>query len=265
MSSEVEVRVSDTGSGTPVVLLHGGAPGSSGYAGCLEVWEPISGAVAAAGHRVIAWEGAGSGGFRAQESAVLATLDGLGVTHFHVVGHGEAGLLALLIARSVPARVLSCSVIAGHEAAPTGDAPTNLRLAHPPADPRRAQAWHVERLSYSPHHLDDTFLDALAAKAAVDPPAHPHADLLAAKDALYAYARDHGYRVPIMLVWGSHDPLSEVERGLALLDLLASTKAPLSLHVVNRAGHFAFRERPREVLRLLLPFLARSQRSQEGR
>ncbi|WP_157249276.1 alpha/beta fold hydrolase [Nonomuraea typhae] len=263
MSAEVGTRVSDTGPRTAVLLLYGGAPGTSGYTGGPEVWDPVSGAIAAAGHQVIAWDGAGGG--RDAEPAVLATLDGLGVSAFHVVGHGEAGLLALQLARSVPGRVLSCSVIAGHEAAPTGDSPVNLRLAHPPADPRRAQAWHLERLSYTPHHVDDALLDAHAARAATDPPAQPPADLLAAKDALYAYARDHGYRVPIMLVWGSHDPLSEVERGVALLDLLATTTAPLSLHVVNRAGHFVFRERPREVLRLLLPFLARSERSQEVR
>ncbi|MFI6906135.1 alpha/beta fold hydrolase [Nonomuraea sp. NPDC050394] len=244
-----EIREPGTETMAPVLLLHGDS---------VRVWDPISGVVAAAGHRVIAWEGTGNG-HPDEASSVLAALDELGVSAFHVVGHGTGALTALHLARTAPARALSCGVIAGHEAAPTGDAPAGVRLACPPADPRRARAWALERLSYTPHHIDDALLDAAV------PPVAGCSGTLAAKDALYAHARDHGFQVPIMLIWGSHDPLSEVERGVALFDLLASTTAPLSLHVVNRAGHFVFRERPREVLRLLLPFLARSERPREGR
>ncbi|WP_262286327.1 alpha/beta fold hydrolase [Micromonospora sp. MA102] len=267
------VRVSDRGSGPAVVVLHGGDAGRSPYAASLDVWNPLTEMLG--GHRVIALDRPGFGGspatsaadltYAAAERVVLDVVRQLGIDAFHVVGHGEGGLLALQITRNPAVRVLSCAVLAGTEAAPTGDSALNLRLANPPrpSSSRAAQAWALERLSYTPHHigelLDIALAHAAAPAVAADllDDAALHSDLLSAKDALFGYARDTGYSVPISLVWSSDDPLSPVERGVALLNLLASTTAELSLQVVNRVGHFPFRERPDEVARLLLPFFAR--------
>ncbi len=268
------VAYSDTGEGSVVVLLHGGAPGPRPYAASRHVWTPLS-ELLATHHRVLAIDRPGFGDspagdledltYAAAERAVVRVLQELDVSECHVVGHGEGGLLALQIARSMDVSVLSCTVLAGNEAAPTGDSPHPLRLSSPPVPTisRRAQAWVVERLSYTPHHIDDDFLDSLAAHASSASAEHVaglaergerrlRSDLLATKDRLFGYARDVGYAVPITLVWASDDPLSPIERGVALMDLLATTSAPLDLQVVNRAGHFVFRERPHDVAELLL-------------
>ncbi|MBO9524125.1 MAG: alpha/beta hydrolase [Nocardioidaceae bacterium] len=272
-TTPVELAHTDRGSGPVVVLLHGGTTGAAPYAASAALLDPLADLLAT-DHRVVAVDRPGCGaspaetreqlGYRHAEDVVGGLLDRLGIAACHLVGHGEGGLLALLLAQAGSPRVTSCTVIAGHEAAPTGDSPSQLRLAHQPRPvaSRRAQAWTLERLSYTPHHLVDGLLDTLAAQAGSEAgvarttlaEAHTgylRTDLLAAKDRLFGFARDTGYDVPITLVWGTHDPLSPVERGVALMDLLATTRAPLDLQVVNRVGHFPFRERPGEVAELV--------------
>ena len=66
----------------------------------------------------------------------------------------------------------------------------------------------------------------------------------AAKEALFARIRAGGLTTPVMIHWGSDDrsaPL--VPDGLAVYELLDHGAAEVSLCAVNRAGHFAFREK----------------------
>jgi pimeloyl-ACP methyl ester carboxylesterase len=273
------VHLSERGEGSVVVLLHGGQLGTTNYAASADVWTPLVEALSRH-HRVVAVDRPGFGrstvtspedvGYAGQEDLVVSALREIGVTDFHVVGHGEGGLLALHIARREDVHIRSCSVIAGNEAAPTGDAPLDVRLLHPPEpyESVQAQAWFVDRVSYTPHHIDDAFLADLVTHAGRESVAHGRSlvtdadirsELLISKDRLFAYGRDDSYGTPITLVWGSHDPLSSVERGVELMNLLATTHAELSFHLVNRCGHFVFREHPAQTAELLLPFLSRAE------
>ena len=63
------------------------------------------------------------------------------------------------------------------------------------------------------------------------------------------------YRTPTLIHWGRDDPSAPLDpMGLKVFDLLASNFAEVSMHVANRAGHFAFREKRAEFNRLAIGF-----------
>lgn len=66
----------------------------------------------------------------------------------------------------------------------------------------------------------------------------------AAKEALFARIREGGLRTPVLIHWGSDDRSAPLDPdGLAVFSLLNEDAADVTLHAVNGAGHFAFREK----------------------
>ena len=66
----------------------------------------------------------------------------------------------------------------------------------------------------------------------------------AAKEKLFARIRDGGLKTPVLIHWGSDDRSAPLEPdGLAVFNLLKESAAEVTLHAVNGAGHFAFREK----------------------
>ena len=49
---------------------------------------------------------------------------------------------------------------------------------------------------------------------------------------------------PTMLVWGYNAPTAELKRGQALFELIADGSPKSEMHIINRAGHFCYREQP---------------------
>jgi pimeloyl-ACP methyl ester carboxylesterase len=57
-------------------------------------------------------------------------------------------------------------------------------------------------------------------------------------------------------VWGSDDPQAVLDNGLDLYDLFGTCNAKTTrMYVLNRAGHFHFREHPNEFNRVVTDFL----------
>ena len=66
----------------------------------------------------------------------------------------------------------------------------------------------------------------------------------AAKEELFARIREGGLKTPVLIHWGSDDRSAPLEPdGLAVFNLLREGAADVTLHAVNGAGHFAFREK----------------------
>ncbi|UOR01518.1 alpha/beta hydrolase [Leucobacter allii] len=274
------------GSGEHVVLLHGGSAGRSPWAEHAQGWDRVGRRLEASGYRCLAVDRPGHGArpaesiadltFEAECAAVAEVISRHGGSA-HVVGHAEAGIVALLLGRRemqerFGIHVMSCAVVGGYGAEPTGDAPERVVLQHPPAPlwSEASQRWAVRRLTYAGDTCGHDAADRMAAERAraasrllaeSGAAARIAGDLLRAKGEIFAYARDRGYDVPISLIWGMDDPLSEPARAVELMNLLASTSAHLELNLVDRAGHFPHRERPGEVLRLLEGFLSRRGRA----
>jgi pimeloyl-ACP methyl ester carboxylesterase len=117
----VALHVRDTGTGEPVVLLHGWPDDG-------DLWTDQSATLAAAGYRVIAPDlrGFGASGKPAEVAAyaapaqvgdVVGVLDALDVPRAHVVGHDWGAAIAWMTAALAPARVASITALSvGHPA-----------------------------------------------------------------------------------------------------------------------------------------------------
>ena len=110
----LRTRYLEQGDGPPAILLHGASLGSSA-----DVWRRNLGPLAGEGVRVIAYDQPGFGlsddppdwglGFRT--SFILAFMDALGLERTSLVGHSQAGAMAVRLALTHPDRVSGVVVL----------------------------------------------------------------------------------------------------------------------------------------------------------
>lgn len=247
-----------------VLFLHGGVPGLSLYCSGAHLWAEYL-PMAARQRQVAAPDLPGFGdsapagepyGIEAMAQTALGLIAALKLGPCHVVGHDEGGAIAIAMALAAPAALRSITVVASPTAAPSGDSVENITLASPPGPrwSRAAQEWAFRRMSHDPHHVDAALLDrcmecaaAQAHRAAASrTPAEIALDLALsvarAKGRFYTACRDGAFPVPAQLVWGADDPLTSLEHGRVLYDVIARRQRAAHLHVLNRTGNFPFRE-----------------------
>jgi len=255
-------------SDSALVFVHGGVPGVTPYCSGAHIWGAVLERFAAE-RSVVAVDLPGSGGTGLPDGADItmealsrhlrATLDALGVRRCHVIGHDLGGLIALGLANEAPSLFQAVSAVASVAAAPTGDGVENFTLAYPPPPRwgRAAQAWALERISYTHHHIDHPLLAACVAAAGLAP--HREAvrrmaggadaesfvpSLMKAKSGFYEICRQRGIPVPVQIIWGSHDPLGTLDQGMWLYRSVAQAQSASQFHLINRAGALPFREEP---------------------
>ena len=259
----------EKGRGRPVLLVHGGNFGSGESSGNSWSWSANFDALAKRYH-VIALDKLGQGHTANPKKDSDYTMDAV-VQHAHgfirrkglegvnLVGHSRGGYVTARLTLEHPEMVRSCTIIDSNSLAP-GVGLNQVVLANPPgpALSRKCQRWVLERYSYSPHHIDDEWLDTV-----VDigrQPKHKVAvrkmegqrlnarqflpSLRQGKSECFGWIRDRGMRRPTMVVWGYNDPTATLDQGRALFDLIAGTEPRSYMHVINRAGHFSYRENP---------------------
>lgn len=249
------------------LFLHGGSSGATPFCSGAHVWGSVLDSFAAE-RPVIAADLPGSG--RTPALAEVLTIDALGKYAAglvaagdgpcHVVGHDEGGLAALWLALHAPEKLKSITVVASRTAAPAGDGLPVLTLNHPPQPlwSRISQAWVLEQISYSYAHVTPPFLDACLAAAEGE----PHRALVRRRVAdaasrtafaesagrlrtqLFKLYREKGVSCPVQLVWSSHDPLTSLDRGFGMYEIIAKKQPITRFDIINRAGNLPFREEP---------------------
>ncbi|HEX2547394.1 MAG TPA: alpha/beta fold hydrolase, partial [Ramlibacter sp.] len=224
-------------SSTPIVFVHGGTPGITPYCSGAHLWESClpqfarEFAVVAVDLPGFGQTGITSDGLTVDAMArhVRATLRALDIQRCHVVGHDTGGLVALMLACEQPELVAAVTAVSSTAAAPSGDGVDEVALAYPlhPMWQRSSQRVALESISFAHHHVDDALLNACVAAASFP----PHQDALArmaqgahadswipsvmrAKSRLFETCRNAGVPVPTQVVWGTHDPLGTLDRGL---------------------------------------------------
>ena len=251
----------------PVLFLHGGSSGLTPIGGGVHLWGDVLQSFAAE-REVIAPDLPGSGKTPSAEG--VPTIDTLGrhvaslleskKTAAHIVGHDEGGLVALWLALNAPQHLRSITVVASRTAAPAGDGLPVLILNNPPQPlwGRLSQAWVFEQISYSSAHVSEPFLAACVAAAegpaqravierrASDPAARTaFAESVGkTRTQLFKLYREKGVPCPVQLVWGSHDPLTSLDRGFGMYEIIAKKQPITRFDVINRAGNLPFREEP---------------------
>ncbi len=249
--------------GPPVVLIHG-------YTDSARDWVPMLPYVA--GHfRLILVDIRGHGrsgkpesGYRRQDFAgdIRRLLDRLGVQRADIVGHSLGSIIAQTFAACWPARTRRVVLISSTGGPPAGAQPpppqfdfaAQIRGLQEPIDPDSPfmVAWWS-----SPTPVDPEFLRRQRHDAA-GIPLHVWLAVLdqSLSDRALADLAQMLPRIeaPVLLIWGSEDPIMEEPVRRTLRDGLPRAE----IRVFTGLGHNPFWEDPAGVAQLINEFLARS-------
>lgn len=274
---ENRIAYHDSGSGPPVVLLHG-CPFSS------FVWRNVIPTLASAGHRCLAPDLLGLGdtetardadwSLPAQAAMVIGWMDALGVEGAAVVGHDHGGAVAQLLVAQHPERVerLVLSNAEAYDNWPSSDerpfiaatqlpfigravlwawsAPVLFRWAlatgHAVGD-RSALTRELAR-GYVRANLSDPHKRAKTRRflaGQVDPT--NNRATLDALDSLRAFDR------PTLLLWGADDPHFGTQWAHCLAEDIPGVER---VEVLAGVGHLVMEDQPERVAEILIEFLA---------
>ena len=264
------LRYLESGSGHPVIFLHGGSLGSSA-----DVFLRTMPAFAEAGYRALAFDQPGFGlsdvpedhSVSLRRKSVLAFMDALGITSAALIAHSQAGGMAVQIALASPERVTHLVVLGtGTLLPPLEEAKEGLdgaaqqrlerKMAHnePTIEDTRklleANLFHHDLITpeeLALRHARSTGKAFEAFVARADLPAAP-------KDptAVPLWRRLTEVTCPLLLIYGRNDRANAYERALKLKEFAPQ----LDLHITPDCKHLVPWDAQAEVERLTIPFLA---------
>ena len=253
------VRCLEEGSGSPILLVHGGTLGYSA-----ELWRNCLAPLAAAGHRVITYDQPGFGlsdeppefGLRYRQDFIVKLMDALDLQKLLLVGHSQAGGLVVGAALQTPERFSGVVVLGTGSLLPPLATPQ--RDVEPPADsePTLADTKALleanlhRRAVITPQLLTDYHRMSIARnftnarrRAAAGSGKAPGAGVP-------LWQRLGEVSVPLMMIYGANDRASAAERvGLA------RTRYPgIEYHLLENCHHIVQWDQPDAVVHLVLDF-----------
>lgn len=275
----IDTRYFDAGDGPTILLITGGHFGNSTATSPVESWEynflPLS-----QRFRVIAVEKLGQGEtdnprdgdytMQAVSRHLADFVADLDLRDVHLVGQSAGCMPVVVLARDIPERIRSCTLINSSTLAP-GVGMTDVNLAGCPYPPytREGQRWVFERSAFDPGTVTDSFVDD-GYRVMMLPKYHRAVEamqvdglkerlfqprLAQLKNEMLLWLAQGGLKRPTQIVWGCDDRTASVERGIALFRMIAAHERATSLHLINRAGHHPFREHPAHFNALLGSFV----------
>lgn len=262
-AGRVRLHYNEIGAGPPVVCLHGGGPGASGWSNFGQNVPALSAKFRlllvdmpqfGASEKVVIKEGR-----LTYVARVLNDLfDKLGLAKAHFIGNSMGAQTAFKFAIDYPGRIDRLVAMGNGSITQTVFTPRPTegikmiqgfyRGAGPTREKLRSL---IETLVYDASFLTDELLEQRFA-AANDPEAvalwsknpPPNEDIMALLGKV---------QCSTLLVWGVEDRFAPIEGGLAQLKRLKDAR----LHVFAHCGHWAQVEKAREFERLVLDFLGR--------
>jgi pimeloyl-ACP methyl ester carboxylesterase len=224
------------GSGTPVILLHGGL-GHSGN------WGYQLPALLASGYRAVLIDSRGHGrstrdkqpySYDRMASDVLAVMDALHLDKASLVGWSDGACTALVLAAKAPARVAGVFFFACNMD------PSGVKPFEATPTLNRCFARHAKdyaQLSATPEHFKD-FVDAVTRMQQTQPD--------------FSVGDLAQISVPVVIVHSEHDEFIKREHA----EYLARSIPNAELVVLNGVSHFAPLQRPEQFNSAVLSFLA---------
>ena len=261
----VKLHINDVGAGDPVICLHGGGPGASGWSNFKQNVPAIS-----ARYRMILVDmpnfGASDlvvsdkGRLTVCAEAVDAMMGELGIERAHFIGNSIGAQSALRLAIDRPERVHRL-VAMGNNAFQHGffmPRPSEgIRMItdyYDAAGPTLEKMRRLVRaLVYDPALVDeDTVRERYQASARPEAVAlwtrnHPRRE-----DISHLL---HKVACPVLFVWGIEDRFSSIDSGLTMVKMCRNAE----MHVFPRCGHWAQVEHAAAFNDLALAFLGRGE------
>ncbi|MCW2986785.1 MAG: hypothetical protein JWR63_4355 [Conexibacter sp.] len=262
----------EQGSGPPVVLVYGGNFGSPAFGGgcCAMCWDDTLQRLAKT-NRVITYDRPGNGYTEAPHrdedftmefvvDHLIAFLEAIDAGPVHLIGHSRGGFLTTRATLRRQDLVTSLTIVTSGTLGP-GVGMNAVGLAGNPHSPFSFEGmkWGYEKYSYDPSHVTDAwirpFVDHMEAEPYLTMMERITAGRLIERYFIPELARDKRETLrwledgqlqrPAQIVWSLTDPTVPVALGYTLFDIVARHEARLTLNVIDKSGHFPYREHPR--------------------
>jgi pimeloyl-ACP methyl ester carboxylesterase len=254
----LQTRYFDEGSGKPVLLLHGAAPGTSA-----EVYAPNIGPLVARGLRVLALDMPGWGLTDAPKDHSVAYrrehvarfIDALGLEKVTVVGHSMAGGLVMQLAFQRPERLDGIVILGSGTILP----PLPDKVASPPVhDTDHEPTPEDIRHELEANTFDHTWITPELVKRRYELAIGKNFESAKAREATPREREDPPFwqrldqvPVPALYLYGRQDRGSIAER-----EPIARQRYPnLNLHVFDGCKHMVQWDRADDVVRLVSEFV----------
>ncbi len=261
----IKTRYLEDGAGEPLVLVHGGQFGTCSSGNDWDLTIPGF----AANFHVLAVDKIGCG-FTENPKDPKDYLIGAGVRHLydliqtlklakvHLVGHSRGGYQVCRLALEHP-EVVQTLVIVDSATLAARNGPESKYAQWD----REAESMNVRdgcrhkmaMNSFSGEHLNDSYVDIMAQivtsanyRRSVMTPEVKRVfleDLAARREETHQWIRSGGIKMPTLVVWAFNDPTAPFDPvGKTAMDLVLGNVPRSQMVILNRAGHYCFREQP---------------------
>ncbi|MGW4808525.1 alpha/beta fold hydrolase [Kitasatospora sp. NPDC004272] len=259
------IRVHEAGQGHPVVLLHGGGPGATGWSNYSPNIEALSRHFRVIAPDLPGWGDSDPVDFATYDhvDAVCQLLDAMGVERAAFVGNSMGGHTALRLAVERPERVSHLITMGPPiQMKPflfgAGGGPTEgLKIMYETYSDASPEGMRrlVEVMVYDQARFATPELCALRSEAALRRPEHlANIAAVAPKAPIPIWldlAKVSGITAPALLIHGRDDRVVSFESSLFLAANIPNSRA----HLINRCGHWAQLEHADEFNRLVTDFV----------
>jgi 2-hydroxy-6-oxonona-2,4-dienedioate hydrolase len=279
----IRTRYYDVGSGEPMLLVHGGNMSGTSSA---NTWTPNLEGLGK-GFRVLAADRLACGmtdnpadksdyTFQATIDHMYRFMRTMGLDGVHMVGQSTGGYIAARLALEHPEMVKTLVIVdSATLGPPVGDFLQRRRIlfsgipkdkSSPTyfADNYRA---HMSVLSYTTDHVTDDWIEAAAYMRGLPKALKTAEDLEEGdtnpfrqsldehKEETFSWIRGGRLNMPTLVYWGRNDLSALFEIGVSLFEMISQTNPNVRMLVVNRAGHFHYREYPQEFNHNVIQFI----------
>ena len=278
----VTTRYYEEGQGEPLLLVHGGGLGG-GNANSANMWSRNIPGLAERFH-VFAVDKLAAGmtgnplddkdyNIQGEVAHMYQFIQTMELGPVHLVGQSRGAGLVLVLAMQHPEVVKTLVLVNSGTASPVTSPGTRASMMEPCAEGDRSwkMRCEMEVLTYAPNFAgtwDEEYYAAgeymsgqpkwqeAQAKIADGAGQPMRSEWNVWKKRLHERLRaEEVLPMPVLLYWSKNDPQGIVDRGVALHDILAVQHPNVWLVLINKAGHFHFREYPEQFNHNVMSFI----------
>jgi pimeloyl-ACP methyl ester carboxylesterase len=250
-----------TGTGTPIVVIHGGSPGA-----CARVnWGKNLDYLASLGYTVYAFDQPGYGRTDNPEDFSLeyrvkhaqAFVEAMGLDSFILMGNSQGSYIVARIALETPEKVQKIVLVSSGTLAPRGDAASEAvsrehaeRLASYAPSLENMRALTMQTLLHHENVTEELVRERYEMSIGKNREADAKRRGTPAPRPVYEDLKK--LDVPVLLLWGAQDSGVTLDRSLLLFNAIPGAE----LHIFDRCGHWVQWDQAERFNTIVRDFLA---------